>query len=191
MSEERFTPLTPEQMTPAQQRMVAGIAAGPRGGDLRGPFKALLRSPELGDRIQRVGAYIRFESSIPPALNEMAILLAGRHWNAQFEFYAHRQLGLKAGMRPAIADAIALGERPEPMDADETIVWEFADELLRTTEVSDATFAAVVGRFGEQGVLDLIGAIGYYSMVSMILNVDRVQLPPGEPLPLEPLPRRA
>jgi 4-carboxymuconolactone decarboxylase len=187
MTEERFSPLSPEQMTPDQKRMVEGIASGPRGGGLRGPFKALLRSPELGDRVQRVGAYIRFESAIPPALNEMAILLAGRKWNAQYEFYAHRELGLKAGMRPAVADAIAVGQRPEPMDADETIVWEFCNELLETTEVSDARFQAVAGRFGEKGVIDLVGAIGYYSMVSMILNVDRVQVPPGEIPPLKPL----
>jgi 4-carboxymuconolactone decarboxylase len=184
---ERFSPLTPEQMTPEQQRMVDGITAGPRGAGLRGPFKALLRSPELGDRVQRVGAYIRFESAIPAALNEMAILLAGRKWNAQYEFYAHRALGLKAGMRPELADAIALGKRPDPMNADETIVWEFCNELLETTEVSDAKFQAVADRFGEKGVLDLVGAVGYYSMVSMILNVDRVQLPPGETPPLKPL----
>ena len=187
MTEERFSPIAPEDLTPDQKRMVDGISAGPRGAGLRGPFKALLRSPDLGDRVQRVGAYVRYHSAIPQALNEMAILQAGRHWNAQYEFYAHRELGLKAGMRPEIADAIALGNRPEPMDADETIVWEFADSLLKTTQVSDAHFAAVKDRFGERGVLDLVGAIGYYSMVSMILNVDRVQLPPGEPLPLAPL----
>jgi 4-carboxymuconolactone decarboxylase len=187
MTEERFGPIAPADLTPEQMQMVDGIASGPRGAGLRGPFKALLRSPELGDRIQRVGAYIRYDSAIPPALNEMAILQAGRHWNAQYEFYAHRALGLKAGMRPEIADAIAVGKRPEPMDADETLVWEFCDELLKTTQVSDAKFAAVKKRFGEKGVLDLVGAVGYYSLVSMILNVDRVQLPPGEPLPLAPL----
>jgi 4-carboxymuconolactone decarboxylase len=187
MTEERFSRLTPEQMTPEQQCMVAGIATGPRGGDLRGPFKALLRSPELGDRVQRVGAYIRFESAIPPVLNEMAILLTGRKWNAQFEFYAHREIGLKAGMRPAIADAIALGKRPDPMDPDEALVWEFCNELLETTQVSDAKFQAVADRFGERGVVDLVSAVGYYSMVSLLLNVDRVQLPAGEVPPLAPL----
>ncbi len=185
MSEERFGPIAPERMTPEQARMVEGIAAGPRKGELRGPFKALLRSPVLGDRVQRVGAYIRFESSIPAALNEMAILIAGRKWNAQYEFYAHRQLGLAAGLRPAIADAIAQHRRPEPMDADETVVWEFCTELLETTQVSDARFQAVADRFGEQGVIDLVGAVGYYSMVSMLLNVARVPLPEGEPPPLQ------
>ena len=117
----------------------------------------------------------------------MAILLAGRKWNAQFEFYAHRQLGLKAGMRPEVADAIALGKRPEAMDEDEAAVWIFCTELLDTTEVSDEAFGTAVARFGEKGVIDLVAALGYYSMVCMILNVDRVQLPPGETPPLRPL----
>lgn len=187
MTEERFSPITPENLTLEQKRMVDNIGAGRRGAGLPGPFNALLRSPELGDRVQRVGDYIRFHSAIPQALNEMAILQAGRHWNAQYEFFAHRALGIKAGMRPEVADAIALGKHPDPMNADETLVWVFCDKLLKTTQVSDAEFAAVKNRFGEQGVLDLVCAVGYYSMVSMILNVAQVQLPAGEALPLEPL----
>ena len=187
MTDERFKPIPHDEMTPEQVAMVEAITAGPRAGSLRGPFKALLRSPELGNRVQHLGAYIRFDSSVPTALNELAILIAGRKWNAQFEFYAHRQLGLAAGMRPEIADAIALGRRPEGMDQDEALVWTFSTELLETTQVSDETFAATAARFGEQGVIDLVAALGYYSLVSMILNVDRVQLPPGEALPLKPL----
>jgi 4-carboxymuconolactone decarboxylase len=187
MTEERFKPLTAEEMSPAQKQMVDSITAGPRGGGLRGPFKALLRSPELGDLVQRVGAYVRFKSSIPADLNELAILLAGRKWNAQYEFYAHRELGLKAGMRPEVADALAAGKRPDPITPDEAVVYDFCNELLQTTQVSDQNFKRVVDRFGEQGVLDLVGAVGYYSLVSMILNVDRVQLPEGVTPPLKPL----
>jgi 4-carboxymuconolactone decarboxylase len=187
MTEERFKPLSSEQMTPAQRQMVEAIASGPRGGGLRGPFKALMRSPELGDLVQRVGAYVRYKSCIPAALNELAIILAGRKWNAQYEFYAHRQLGLKAGMRPEVADAVAAGKRPDPITPDEAIVYDFCHELLHTTQVSDAHFNAVVDRFGEQGVIDLVGAVGYYSLVSMVLNVDRVQLPEGQEPLLKPL----
>jgi 4-carboxymuconolactone decarboxylase len=187
MTEERFKPLAPEEMTPAQKAMVEAIQSGPRGGGLRGPFKALMRSPELGDLVQRVGAYVRYSSSIPAALNEMAICLAGRRWNAQYEFYAHRELGLKAGMRPEVADAIAAGRRPDPITPDEAVVYDFCHELLYTTQVSDAHFAAVKDRFGERGVIDLVGAVGYYSLVSMVLNVDRVQLPPGVEPMLKPL----
>ncbi|MDE2514429.1 MAG: carboxymuconolactone decarboxylase family protein [Rhodospirillales bacterium] len=188
MTQERFPEIAPEAMSPAQTAMVQAIAAGPRGAGLRGPFKALLQSPQLGTLVQAVGAYIRYDSAIPRALNEMAILMAGRKWNAQYEFYAHRKLGIAAGMRAEIADAIALGQRPVEMSEDEAMVYDFANELLTTTEVSDASFARVKHRFGAQGVLDLVGAVGYYSLVSMILNVDRVQLPAGETPPLKKLP---
>ena len=187
MTTERFRPLAPEEITPAQKQMVDAIQSGPRGGGLRGPFKALMRSPELGDLVQRVGAYVRYNSCIPPALNELAIIIAGRRWNAQYEFYAHRELGLKAGMRPEVADAVAAGKRPDPITEDEAIVHDFCHELLHTTQVSDENFARVVKRFGEQGVIDLVGAVGYYSMVSMVLNVDRVQLPEGVAPLLKPL----
>jgi 4-carboxymuconolactone decarboxylase len=187
MTEERFKPLSPEEMTPAQKAMVAAIQSGPRGGGLRGPFKGLMRSPELGDLVQRVGAYVRYHSSIPADLNELAIILAGRKWNAQYEFYAHRELGLKAGMRPEVADAVAAGKRPDPITPDEAIVYDFCHELLHTTQVSDENFARVKDRFGERGVIDLVGAVGYYSLVSMVLNVDRVQLPAGVEPMLKPL----
>jgi 4-carboxymuconolactone decarboxylase len=187
MTTERFKPLTPEEMTPAQKAMVDAIQSGPRGGGLRGPFKALMRSPELGDLVQRVGAHIRYRSSIPAALNELAIIIAGRKWNAQYEFYAHRELGLKAGMRPEVADAVAAGKRPDPITPDEAVVYDFCHELLATTQVSDENFKRVVDRFGEQGVIDLVGAVGYYSLVSMVLNVDRVQLPEGVAPLLKPL----
>lgn len=112
MTEERFKPIPKAAITPEQVTMVEAITAGPRAGSLRGPFKALMRSPDLGNRLQHVGAYIRFGSIIPTVLNELAILLAGRKLNAQYEFYAHRQLGLAAGLRPELADAIARGRRP-------------------------------------------------------------------------------
>ena len=134
-------------------------------------------------RTLRVGEYVRFQSSIPPALNEMAILITGRFWGAQFEFWAHRRLAKTAGLPDAIIDAIAEGRRPASMSDDERIVYDFCTELYRDKAVSDASFAAVVKRFGEQGVIDLIAAAGYYSIVSMVLNVDRYPLPPGAALP--------
>src|SRR6266850_3868574 len=98
MSEPRFTTLTPETMTTDQKRVADAIQSGPRGAGLRGPFNALLRSPELCDLVQRVGAFVRFGTSIPQPLNEMAIIMAGRKWTAQYEFYAHRRLALEAGL---------------------------------------------------------------------------------------------
>ncbi len=187
MAETRFPELTPETMTPEQRRVADSIQSGPRGAGLRGPFNALLRSPDLADAVQKVGEIIRFKSSIPARLNEMAILLAGRRWTAQYEFYAHRRLGLQAGTPAAIADAIAEGRRPDPMQPDEADVYDFASELLETGQVSEPVYARALARFGERGVMDLVGACGYYSLVSLVLNVAQVPLPAGETPPLKPL----
>lgn len=187
MSETRFPTLSPEQMTDEQRGVVDAIQSGPRGSGLRGPFNALLRSPALCDLVQRVGAYVRFGTSLPGALNELAICMAGRKWGAQYEFYAHRRLGIDAGLNPAILDAIAAGRRPADMSNDEAIVYEFVTDLLSTGQVSDARYGAVIDRFQERGVMDLVGAVGYYSLVSMVLNVAQVPLPEGETPPLKPL----
>jgi 4-carboxymuconolactone decarboxylase len=187
MSETRFPTLTPDTMTEEQRAVADAIQSGPRGSGLRGPFNALLRSPQLCDAVQRVGAYVRFGSSIPAALNELAICMAGRKWGAQYEFYAHRRLGIEAGLSTVILDAIALGRRPADMSGDETLVYEFVTELLSTGEVSDGRYRPVIDRFGERGVMDLVGAVGYYSLVSMVLNVAQVPLPEGETPPLKPL----
>jgi 4-carboxymuconolactone decarboxylase len=187
MPESRFPQLTPEQMTDEQRSVVDAIQSGPRGAGLRGPFNALVRSPVLCDLVQRVGAYVRFGTSLPAPLNELAICMAGRKWGAQYEFYAHRRLGIDAGLNPSILDGIAAGHRPAEMSYDETTVYEFVTDLLSTGQVSDSRFGAVMDRFGERGVMDLVGAVGYYSLVSMVLNVARVPLPEGEAPPLKPL----
>ena len=182
----RFSLLTEATMTPRQREAYHGIVSGPRKG-AAGPFNALLRSPEVADRVQRVGEYVRFQTSIPAPLNEMAILITGRFWTAQFEFWAHTRLAKTAGLPDSIIEAIAAGRRPATMSGDERIVYDFCSELFRDKAVSDGTFKAVVDRFGEQGVIDLIAATGYYSVVSMVLNVDRHPLPDGEQPPLKPL----
>jgi len=187
MSERRFKELMPETMTAEQKKVANAIQSGPRGAGLRGPFNALLRSPELCDLVQRVGAYVRYSSSIPGRLNEMAIIMAGRKWTAQYEFYAHRKLAIEAGLRAEICDAIAAGTRPSAMQDDEAAVYDFCTELLASGQVSDANFKRIADGFGERGVIDLIGAVGYYSLVSMVLNVDGVPLPAGETPPLKPL----
>ena len=175
---DRFKPLTYEQMTPEQKALTDHILSGPRAS-MGGPFNVLLRSPELGDLTQQLGAYIRFKSSIPRKLNEMAIIMTARAWTAQYEWYAHKPLALQAGLNPAIVDAIAQGKKPASMAADEETVYNFCSELLNTRHVSDATFAAAVKAFGERGVVDLIGVTGYYHLISAILNVDRYPLPDG------------
>ena len=179
----RFKQLDKSEMTDAQRKAYEAIISGPRGG-ARGPFNALLRSPDLADRVQRVGEYVRFKSSLPARLNELAILVVARYWTAQYEWYAHRQLALAAGLDAGIADAIAEGRRPGNMKDDEAAVYDFCKELHEKKSVGDAAYKAVLDKFGEGGVVDLIGASGYYTMVSMILNVDRHPLPEGvAPLP--------
>ncbi|WP_428488338.1 carboxymuconolactone decarboxylase family protein [Rhodopila sp.] len=187
MPEPRFPILTPETMTDEQRAVADAIQSGPRGSGLRGPFNALLRSPQLADVVQRVGAYVRFGSSIPAPLNELAICMAGRKWGAQYEFYAHRRLAIDAGLNPSILDAVAIGRRPAELSAEEGLVYEFVTELLSTGAVSNGAYQPVEERFGERGVMDLVGAVGYYSLVSMVLNVAQVALPEGETPPLKPL----
>jgi 4-carboxymuconolactone decarboxylase len=176
-------------MTPEQRAAADAIRTGPRGG-LRGPFQAWLRSPELANRLQKVGEFVRFNSSAPARLNELAILITARAWDAQFEWWAHHRLALEAGLDPAIAADIAEGRRPASMQADETVVYDFCTELRATRRVSDATLAAALDLLGEQGVIELIGVSGYYDIVSMTLNVAEVPLPDGVAPPLKPLPNR-
>ena len=181
----RFGPLPLEAMDPAQRAVADAILSGPRGANtgLRGPFEALLHSPELASAAQQVGAHVRFGSSLPTALNEMAIIMVARRWTAQFEWWAHRRMAIGAGLDPAAADAIAEGRRPQ-LDGDGDAVYRFASELIDRADVSDEAWDAVVSRWGKAGAIDLIGAVGYYTMVSMVLNVDRYPLPAGvEPLP--------
>lgn len=175
---DRFKPLSWEEMTPEQKRMAEHVLASKRGS-MNGPYNVLLRSPEMGDLAQQFGAYTRFDSSIPHKLNELAILMTARFWNAQYEWYAHHKYGLEAGLSPALIDAVAGGRRPPSLQPDEQAVYDFCRELLETRQVSDPVFAAVKARFGERGVVDLIGVMGYYHIVSMALNVDRYPLPDG------------
>lgn len=184
----RFEQLDPAAMSGEQRKAYDEIVAGPRGG-ARGPFNALLRSPALAAHAQKLGAYVRFESSLPARLNELAILITARYWSAQYEWYAHHKLALQAGLDAQLAAEIAQGRRPANMKPDEAAVYDFCTELQHDKQVSDASFAAALGLFGERGVIDLIGACGYYSLVSMVLNVERHPLPEGVAPPLAALGR--
>lgn len=193
----RFKLIPLEQLTPEQKALSDAIKSGPRAklassgaskpGPLGGPFNVWLRSPGIGNLVQQLGEEIRFRSSIAGKLNELAILVTARNWTSQYEWVAHHKLALEGGLDPKIAEAIAQGRRPEGMDADETLVYEFSTELQATQGVSDAMHARAVARFGERGVVDLISVNGFYVLVSMCLNVDRTPVPPGTPLPLPPL----
>ena len=178
----RFPELTPQQMTEAQKRVHDAIAGGPRGG-VRGPFNALLRSPDLADRVQKLGEHLRFGSSLPARLNEFAILINARFWGSKYEWHAHRPLAMKGGLSEAIADAVAASRRPAAMRSDEEIVYDFCTTLHHQHFVDEPLFARAVSVLGEHGVIDLIGVSGYYTLVSMVLNVADVPLPAGAPAP--------
>jgi 4-carboxymuconolactone decarboxylase len=188
MTGPRFKPIPPEQMTAEQKRVVQALTDGPRGG-LRGPFPALLRLPELADRVRVLGDYVRFEGTLPGNLRELAILVVARFWSAQYEWYAHSQHAVKAGVDPSVPAAIAKGERPPRLSADEALVFDVCSELLNDRDVSDKTFAAAVTRFGESTVLELVSLAAYYGFVSLILNLNRTPIPEGA-TPLGPLATR-
>ena len=183
---DRFRPLTAAELTPEQKTLVDHLLSSPRGA-LNGPFNVLLRSPEMGDLAQNLGAYLRFHTTVPVKLNEFAILITARALNVQYEWSAHRKTALKEGLKPEIIEAVATGKRPAGMQPDEEAVYNFTTELVNTHQVSDSAFHAAVDKFGERTVVDLIGTIGYYHFVSMILNVDRYPLPDGDKPELKPL----
>jgi 4-carboxymuconolactone decarboxylase len=194
---QRFKQIPPENLTAEQRVLADAIRSGPRGavknsaaakpGPLGGPFNVWLRSPDIGNIIQSLGAAIRFRSSLPPKLNELAIIVTARQWTSQYEWLAHHRLALEAGLDPAIGEDIAQGRRPAKMSEEEAIVHDFSRELHETHGVSDAMYKRALDRFGERGVMDLIAVNGYYVLVSMTLNVDRTPLPDGAKLPLPQL----
>jgi 4-carboxymuconolactone decarboxylase len=181
---DRFRPLTYQEMSPAQKKMLENVLSGERR-NAGGPFNVLLRSPEMGDLAQQFGASMRFHSSLTPRLNELAIIITARHWTSHYEWYVHRRAAEQAGLSRSIIEAIAARRRPESMTSEESAVYDFCSELLTSHRVSDRTFQAARDAFGERGVVDLIGVSGYYGFVSMLLNVDRYPLPEGVKSELE------
>ena len=181
----RIDMLSPDDMTEHQRRVHDAIVAGPRGA-AGGPFNALLRSPELADRAQSLGAFCRFGTTFEPKLSELAILVTARLWSAQLEWWAHVRLAQQAGLDAAIIAAIEARRPPTFADADQRAVYQFATMLSHEHRVSDAVYQDVRDRFGEQGVAELVGILGYYTLVSMALNTFEVPVPEGAPPPLTP-----
>lgn len=167
---DRMPPLGLEQLDDGQKAAAQALIDGPRKG-VKGPFIPLLRSPQLLDRLQRVGEYIRFDSSLPPRLSEFAMLVVARACTQQFEWFTHVPLALKLGTSSDTVEAIRCGRRPDDMNTDETLVYDFTQELLAHRGVCDSTYARTVNRLGERGVVDLTGLIGYFLTVSLVLNV--------------------
>jgi 4-carboxymuconolactone decarboxylase len=187
MAQNRMPPIPADKLTDAQKKAVAEFKTA-RGADISGPFVPLLRSPEVMSRARAMGDYLRYKSALPPRLSEFVILIVARHWSQQYEWSTHDAIALKAGVNAEIVKAIAEGRRPERMADDETILYDFCDELQRNQSVSDATYARAVSKFGEQGVIDTVGIVGYYSLLAMVLNTARTPVE-APTMILAPFPR--
>jgi 4-carboxymuconolactone decarboxylase len=166
-------------MNDAQRAAADALINGPRKG-VYGPFLPLLRSPQLLDRVAKMGEYLRFESVLDARVRELATCAVARHVSNQFEWMMHAPLALKAGVSQATIDALRAGARPKRLPADEEAALDFTHELLTTHGVSDPTYAAALGAFGEQGVVELATLVGYFAMVSWLMNVARTPANTGE-----------
>src|SRR6202035_2166413 len=186
-AQDRMPPIPPEKLTDVQKKAMEEVIAGPRGSFV-GPFVPLLRSPDLMSRLQKVGEYLRFNTKLGPNISEFIILLIARQWTQQFEWFSHEALAVKAGIKAETIKAIADGQRPAEMTPDEEMVYEYVTELRLHQSVSDPVYALVVNRFGEQGVIDITGLCGYYTLLGMLMNVARTPLPPGKTPPLATFP---
>ncbi len=175
----RLPPVSPESYDEAQKGALEDFIATRKVG-FTGPWHVFIRSPELLTHAQRMGEYLRYRCKLSGRISEFVILLVARDWTQDYEFGTHRKHGLKAGLTEAIVGAIAEGRRPEALDEELSAVWDFVTELQRSRRVSDTSYARALALFGEQGVVDLAGIVGYYSLLALTMNVARVPPPEGE-----------
>jgi 4-carboxymuconolactone decarboxylase len=186
MQEARTAMRIPEidfdSLTPEQRKVHEAIVAGPRGG-LHGPLKIWLRSPEFAARAQDLGAFCRYHTSLPKRLSELAILITGAHWKAGFEWFVHAPTAIEAGIAPDAVEAIRTGRKPLLARKDEAALYDFTRELLETHRVGEATYRRAEAELGTVGIVELVGILGYYGLISMTINAFRVPIPEGHPEP--------
>jgi len=175
---------SPDSMTDDQKRVYEKIVSGPRGR-LVGPLRAALHNPELAERWQALGALLRFGTSLPPRVSELAIVVTARRWNSQIEWYIHAQAARAAGISDAVLDAIQARAQPVFDTRDDEVVYEFARQLQETGQVEPALYAQAVERWAAVGIVELTAVIGYYTMVSMTLNAHEIPMPDDAPAPLD------
>ena len=175
-AQDRMPPIPADKLTETQKRAAETFAEG-RGYQIRGPFVPLIRSPEVMLRAKAISDHLRFKNVLDQRLVEMLILITAREWTQQYVWNSHYPQALKAGLKREIADAIADGRRPTGMAEDEEAAYDLAVEILRLRRVSDATYSRAVDRFGEQGVIDLLGVVGYYNFLAIVMNTTRTALP--------------
>jgi 4-carboxymuconolactone decarboxylase len=187
-AQNRLPPIPPEKMTAEQKKAVEEFVAA-RNAPISGPFIPMLRSPEVMTRARAMGDFLRYKSSLPPRLSEFVILMTARQWTQQYEWNTHYDIAIKAGVKVDVAKAIAEGRRPEGLTEDEQILYDFCSELQHNRSVTDATYARMLSKFGETGIIDTAGIVGYYSFLAIMLNTARTP-PDASPAPiLTPFPR--
>ena len=170
----RLPPLDPDALSGRQREVFDEIAQGPRGG-VRGPFTALLLKPEVADRVQALGAKLRFEGALPARLRELCVLVTARFWDAGHEWAAHAPIARKEGVPVAVIEAIADGRRPDFDDARDAAVYRFCAEVLETHEAGDETYADVLDALGLEGVVEMTVLVGYYALLAMVLKTFRIE----------------
>ena len=177
----RRLPAIPEEaLTPRQRELMETIRSGPRGKMSQdGPFGIFLHSPEIGDLMQALGAHCRLKTSIPPRLSEFAILCTSRLWRAPYEWHVHAPIAEKAGLAPETMKAIRAGRAPKRLKKDERAVYDLVQELYKTRRVSDRTYKRAQALFGDSGMVELVGILGYYALVAMMLDVFQA-VPPAD-----------
>lgn len=180
----RVRDLKPEEMSTAQRQVAEEAVAGKRGR-MPAPLRAWLHSPEFGARAQRLGEFLRYDTTLGPSLSELAILVTARFWTAHYEWYAHKREGLKAGIDPAVIADIAVRRRPKLADPRAVAVYDYAWALHESHRVPAAIHAAALDALGEQGLVELVGLLGYYTLVAMTLNGFEIGLPEGESIELQ------
>jgi 4-carboxymuconolactone decarboxylase len=183
---DRMPPIAADKLS-AAQRQASDDFLQQRKVPVFGPFVPLLRSPELMTAARSMGDYLRYKSTLDPRISELVILVTAREWTQDLEWQVHYPIAIKAGLKPEIAKAVSEGRMPPGMAEDEAIAWEFSTELHRNKSVSDTTYARALARFGEQGVMDIAGINGYYTLLGMAMNAARTTPPGGQP-PLDPFP---
>src|SRR5580704_6326042 len=176
----RLPKLNPDNLTPEQKALADSIKSGPRGTfKMSGPFAIYLHSPAFGELAQKLGGHVRFNTSVPPRLSEFAVLCTAQFWKAQYEWAAHAVIAEKQGVKPETIRAIQAGRSPKSAPKDEMAIYAFVKELYGKRRVSTPTFNRVRKILGDAGTVELVGTLGYYALVSMLLNTFKAPLPEG------------
>ena len=187
----RLKLLIPSELSPEQKLTYDALTSGPRGanmksdtGSLGGPFNAMLHAPNIGIALQELGARLRFGTSVPRNLLELAIITIGAHWEAQYEFWAHARMAIEAGVEPHVVESIRNGDEPV-LTGDEQTVYIFCAQVIHEYRASDDAYESAIALLGEQGVMEITTLIGYYSAISFVLNVFEIPVPDGEIAPFQ------